>query len=102
MGIRDSSAGHGREDRDLARARDRRIATGMNAIDGYSHGRGLGESIRVFRSAALEPLDQGGSGGDAGRHVEFFLGAPDPLPYPGEVEELHSSSPMTWRRPARK
>src|SRR5262245_43461909 len=69
-----SAPGDGREEGDFARAGDRRVVAHMTLIDRGADHLGAGEGMREFRTAALQPIDQLGNGGDAFRGRDLFRG----------------------------
>src|SRR5437773_1536363 len=94
------AAGHRREERDLAGARDRGIRPDMGVVDrGEDHLRPL-ERIGVGLAPAGQPGDQVLNGSHRRRRLDSLLGHADALAHPGEVFQLHpSSSLMRWWMP---
>src|SRR3954468_24416229 len=84
-----SAARHRRKERDLARARDLRVGLHVSLVDrGADHLRVL-ERVGIFLATSLQPRDQLANRAHARRRVDLFLGLPDALAHPGEIEKFH-------------
>src|SRR3954462_14413793 len=84
-----SAARHWRKERDLARARDLRVGFHVGLVDrGADHLRVL-ERIGIFLATPSQPRNQLTDRAHARRRVDLFLGLPDALAHPGEIEKFH-------------
>src|SRR5229473_1309469 len=88
------TAGHRREEGNLAGAGNHRIRFDMGVVDrGADHLRRL-ERIGIGLAASRQPSDQIVHGADACRRLDRFLGLADPFADPGEIFDLHPSSSL--------
>src|SRR5262245_37749274 len=91
---KNSAAGHRREERDLARARYRRVRSDVGVVDrGADHLRlleGIGIGLAAFRQPGDEIIDGAHSGG----RLDRLFRLADPLAHPGEIFHLHPSSSL--------
>src|SRR6266567_7148922 len=76
---------HRREERDLARAGNRRIGLHVRFVDRGADDFRILERVGVFLAARGEPIHQIANGAYARREIDLFLGLADPFAHPGEV-----------------
>src|SRR5262249_61582374 len=84
------SAGHRRKERDLVRPPDSSFRRNVRAIEGRADCPRIAERTRVFLAAPSKPVHQLAHGRDPGGRVDLLLRLADPLPYPGEIQDLHA------------
>src|SRR5512142_183225 len=86
------TAGHRREEGNLAGAGDHGIRLDMGVVDrGADHLR-LFESIGIGFAALRKPGDEIIDRAHLGRRLDRFFRLADPFAHPGEIFELHPSS----------
>src|SRR3954467_3092183 len=90
--VKASAAGHRRKQRDLARARDRRVRPDMGMVDGGADHARRGEGWGIFVAAGRQPADQFLDRAHARRRFDNLLGLADPFTDPGKVLDLHAAS----------
>src|SRR3954454_18510408 len=90
----DLTAGHRREESNLAGAGNYGIGFDVGVIDrGTDHPRRL-EGVGVTLASLRQPRNQIVNGADACRRLDCFLRFADPFAYPGEILDLHASSSL--------
>src|SRR6516165_8949175 len=88
---RRSAPGHGGEESNLLRTRDRGIGLDMRPVDcGADHLR-IVEGMRIFLAPTAEPVDQVGNSHYSRRQIDILLGLADALAYPGKISKFHVS-----------
>src|ERR1700730_14744603 len=88
------TAGHRREERNLAGAGNHAIRLDMGVVDrGADHPRRI-EGIGVGLATSRKPRHQIVDGADAGRRFDRLLRFADPFAHPGEIFDLHASSSL--------
>src|SRR3954468_16780394 len=80
-----SPSRHRREERDLARAGNRRIGLDVGLVDRGADDFRILERIGVLLAARGEPSHQIADGAHARREIELLLRLADPLAHPGKV-----------------
>src|SRR6187431_2677798 len=92
--MKGSTAGHWREECNLARARYHGILLDVGVVDrGADHLR-LFEGVRIRLAAARQPADQVIHRAHVGRRLDGFFRDADPLTHPGEIFDPHPSSSL--------
>src|SRR4051812_41128570 len=88
-----SASRHRREERDLARARDRRVGLHMCAVDRSADHLGVLERVGIFLAPPRKPRHQFANRAHIRRWIDLFLGFADTLAHPGEVKEFQVLNP---------
>src|SRR5450631_2598659 len=88
------TAGHRREEGNLAGAGNDSIRFDMGVVDrGTDHPRRL-ERMGIGLAAPRQPRNQVVNGANARRRLDRLLGLADPFAHPGEILHLHASSSL--------
>src|ERR1019366_2403394 len=91
------TAGHRREEGNLAGAGNHRIRFDVGVVDRGADHPTRPERMGVGLAAPRQPRNQIVNGANARRRLDRFLCFADPFAHPGEILDLHaSSSLMRW------
>src|SRR6266567_880899 len=82
---------HRREESDLARAQNGRVAPDMRLVDRSADHLRILERVGIFLAAMAEPRHEIGDRRDARRRLDLLLGLADALAHPGEIAKLQRS-----------
>ena len=90
--VRGLTAGHRREEGDLAGVGDRRVRLDMGVVDRRADHLRLFKGVGVSLAALRQPADQILDGAHIRRRFDRFFRFADPFAHPGEIFDLHPSS----------